>query len=179
MPVAGIVPLVWVNPNDRTGTADFVAGRIATQILPRPAEDRVLLVFQPTGYDIEDHIRKHTLHEVLVHGMDLTVAQGWYRDFYKGLQRRGANVSIIVMDEETGISNWALELYAKNDAKLAQHLHEVWADSAVQLAMPESLRRFTAEMVMNKERNAVNAWNDWVTGIHDRAMARHLRASAG
>jgi hypothetical protein len=160
-PITGIAGASWASSTDTRGDADFIAGRVATQLLRYPLEQRAVLIYTPLGYSLDQHVTKHTVKPFLTQQVDTSKARNWYLEFFAGLKKRGAELTAIVMDEESNVTNWGFENYGKNDKTLPAYLHQVWADAEVQMAMPDELRRFTIEMILQKDRDAVVAYNQW------------------
>jgi hypothetical protein len=170
-----IAPMFWAD-TAWAHTADFSAGRIEAQLKARPPEERALFMVRARGYNIEEHVQKRTMADVLVNGMKLEPHRQWYRDVFAGLKKRDLPLAAIIADEESNISFWRLESAVKNDPKFVPHLHEAFADPRVQAAMPAAMRKYTAEMITTQPvREAIIAWNDWVAAIAARSMRSLIR----
>lgn len=171
-PIAGINSFTIVNPT-QAGTADSHAARVAAEQGPRAVEDRGLLIFVPVGYTFDQHVTRRTIKPFLTQTVDTSRTRSWYLQFFTGLRNRNVPLSVIAMDEESNVSNWAFENYGAKDAGLPAYLHALWADTQVQSAMPANLRAYSMEMILQKNVPAVNAFNSWTADIV-RKMIRSL-----
>jgi len=163
--IPGIYPAGWINPTDTRGDADFMAGRLANELAPRDPANRALIISVPLGYTLDQHVIRHTIKDFLLQTVATSKTKNWFLQFYDGLKRRNAAVGTLIMDEESNLTNWAFENYGSKDKTLPTYLHQLWADPAVQAKMPDNLKRYSIDMVLQKDFNAVCAWNEWTMGI--------------